>query len=123
MNKITTKVVVSLQVEGVHCWADCPIEDVLFLRDPHRHMFHIKATKVVSHDDRDVEIIMLKRAMKHNLLVLYSDKTKAALSIEEPLFFGTMSCEMIARHLLEKFELSSCEVLEDGENGAILEAE
>jgi len=31
-----------------------------------------------------------------------------------------MSCEMIARELIEHFNLSRCEVSEDGENGAIV---
>lgn len=105
---IKSAVVVKLQVEGTHCWPDCPIEDVSFLRNPHRHMFHVKATKEVTHDDRDVEIIMLKRAIEHHLKNGYNGE------------FHSMSCEMIARDLIVTFDLLNCEVLEDGENGAYL---
>jgi len=52
-------VVVTLQVEGVHYWEDCPIPEVAFLKNLHRHIFHIKAMKTVQHNDRDIEIIML----------------------------------------------------------------
>lgn len=105
---IKAAVVVTLQVEGVHCWPACPIEDVKFLKNPHRHVFHVKACKPVTHDDRDVEIIMLKRSIQQYLESYYSGD------------FGTRSCEAIARELIEKFNLMFCEVLEDGENGAYL---
>jgi hypothetical protein len=34
--------------------------------------------------------------------------------------FENMSCEMIAKELITKFDLLKCEVSEDGENGAIV---
>ena len=36
--------------------------------------------------------------------------------------FGAMSCEMLARELIEEFDLCQCEVNEDNENGAIVTA-
>lgn len=104
-------VVVTLQVEGLHHWPDCPLPEVSFLRDKHRHMFHIKAKKRIDHggstdQDRHVEIIMLKR------------KIKAFLRAEYAGDFGSMSCEQIATVVRDEFQLSSVEVLEDGENGA-----
>lgn len=66
-----TAVVVNLEVEGTHCWPECPIPEVSFLRNPHRHVFKIRCEKPVSHSDRDVEIIMLKRAVKSYLVSQY----------------------------------------------------
>lgn len=106
-------IVVKFQVEGTHCWPECPIDEVKFLRDPHRHMFHIQATKKVGHNDRDVEIIKLKREMQQFLLSCYGDEVGTC-------DFGRMSCEDIAELLIEDFKLHSCQVLEDNENGAIL---
>lgn len=103
---INSSVVVTLQVEGIHHWPQCPLKDVAFLRAPHRHVFHVKARKAVTHDDRDVEIIMLKR------------KITAYFGIVND--FGSRSCEMLAKELIEHFDLLDCEVLEDGENGAYL---
>ena len=102
--KVKVSVIVRLQFEGIHCWPDCNIEQVSFLRQPHRHIFHVEAEKEVSHDNREVEIIMLKRAME-----IYCRERKD---------YGSESCEMIARNLLHLFSLKSCTVLEDGENGA-----
>jgi hypothetical protein len=34
--------------------------------------------------------------------------------------FGAMSCEMLATELIDKFELTRCEVSEDNENGAFV---
>ncbi len=76
-----------------------------FLQFPHRHEFHVEAVKPVTHDDRDVEIIMLKGALRRYC---------------ESQFAGphTLSCEAMARQLQSVFDLSRCRVLEDGENGA-----
>lgn len=99
-----TTVIVKYQFEGLHCWDNCPIEEVSFLKDKHRHVFHVELEKEVSHADRDVEIIMLKR--------------KAEAFSRSRYDYGRMSCEMIAKELLDKFKLKTCTVLEDGENGA-----
>lgn len=105
-------VVVKFQFEGIHCWPKCPIEEVAFLRSKHRHIFHVKAVKEVSHNDRDVEIIWLKRQMEE---FVYSD-----LIGDDGYDLGSLSCEDIAEILIKNFGLSACEVLEDGENGAYL---
>lgn len=111
---ITTEVYCSLQVEGLHYWADCPLNEVSYLRDPHRHLFYVRAYKKVSHDDRDVEFIVLK----HKIQSYLQDKYFCPMS--NLLDFQTMSCEMIAKELISKFNLSRCDVSEDGENGAIV---
>lgn len=110
----STCVIASLQVAGVHFWTHCPFEEVMYLREPHRHMFHIRAVKAVTHDDRDVEIIMLKNAIRD-----YLQKTFKSDQYDD-LYFGGMSCEQIAHDIAIKFELTSCYVLEDGENGAFI---
>lgn len=110
-----TRVVINFQVEGIHNWPDCPFEDVKFLKSPHRHMFHIELTKDVSHDDRDIEIIRLKRKAIRELHNLNEVK-------DGMLIFGSKSCETIAKELCNALEASSCKVLEDGENGAIFTA-
>lgn len=120
MTKITSEVYCTLEVEGIHNWPGCPFDEVAYLRVPHRHMFHIKAYKLVTHSDRDVEFIMLKRQIKEYLVNAYADRDNENMLM---CFFGAMSCEMIAQELIEKFELSRCEVSEDGENGAILTVE
>ncbi len=109
-----TEVYCTLQIEGLHHWPECPFEEVAYLRDLHRHVFHIKAYKLVTHSDRDIEFIMLKHKITSWLEVqYYSGAAKCCL-------FGPMSCEMIAEELITEFELSKCEVSEDGENGAIV---
>jgi len=109
-----TEVYCTLQVEALHNWANCPHEEVSYLRDPHRHVFHIKAYKEVSHDDRDVEFIMLKHQIEEYLIAKYFNSQKYICD------FGSQSCEMIAVELINKFELSVCEVNEDNENGAVV---
>jgi len=111
---ITTEVYCTLQAEGIHRFPGCPYTEVPYLKDTHRHVFHIKAWKKVSHDNRDVEFICLKHEIKSYLYDRYFDS-------EWRLFnFDTMSCEMIAKELISKFDLSRCDVSEDEENGAIV---
>ncbi len=109
-----TEVFCTLQVEGTHYWASCPFDEVAYLRNEHRHMFGIKAYKIVDHSDRDVEFIMLKHKINHYLVSSYYDK-ESKLCV-----FDGKSCEMLATELLEFFNLSRCEVNEDNENGAIV---
>jgi len=109
-NKVfQTQVFCTIQFEAIHNWPGCPFEEVAYLRDLHRHVFHIKAYKDVNHDDRDVEFIRLKHAIIHFLDIKYPNRV-----------LGSISCEMLARQLISEFDLSKCEVSEDNENGAVL---
>ena len=120
MNKLN--IILHLSVEAIHCWpaAKEVFPDVAFLSNPHRHIFHICCKKLVSHSDRDVEIIRFKRE-----ILAYLNKTYGTSIITDPnyrhLEFGSKSCEMICEELLEKFDLTYVSVLEDGELGASLE--
>ena len=101
-------IIVRLQIEGLHNWPNCNIEEVSFLKNEHRHIFHIELKKQVNHNDRDIEIIQLKRGVIKCIDNLYGT----------PAIFGSLSCESIASILVDIFELDSCSVIEDGENGA-----
>jgi hypothetical protein len=110
-----TEIVVTLQHEAVHNWPGVvahakELEAVQYLQYPHRHMFHIRCTKLVNHNDRDVEIIDFKQRILCYMEVVVGKNMQAT------------SCEMLAADLLNVFGLASCEVLEDGENGAIVYA-
>lgn len=112
--QIATEVYCTLQVEGLHHWPGCHIDEVSYLQDKHRHVFHIKAYKKVGHDDRDVEFIQLKHKILSHFYDGYFDSHFKLFDFEN------MSCEMIAKELIAKFNLSRCQVSEDGENGAIV---
>lgn len=108
-----TNIIVRLQIEGLHRWPDAAkvFPEVSFLSDPHRHMFHIECKKEVMHDDRDIEFIMFKRDVREHFVKYFKPELR--------LFdFDTMSCEMIAKELLEKFDCNYVSVFEDNENGA-----
>lgn len=110
---MTTEVYCTLQVDATHNWPGCPFDEVAYLRDPHRHMFHIKAYKLVTHDDRDTEFIMLKHQIQEYMRVKYYD-VKLHTHV-----LGSRSCEMIAMELASGFDLTKCEVNEDNENGCV----
>lgn len=106
-------IVVRLQVEGLHSWENCNIKEVDFLRNKHRHLFHIECKKEVKELDREIEIIQLKRKITE-FIESNSNNNNGYKCVD----FGNMSCEEIAKHLLNAFNLDSCQVLEDNENGA-----
>ncbi len=110
---MSTNIIINTQVEGIHSWPECNIEEVSFLKYPHRHIFYITAKKEVTHLDRDIEIIQLKRAINEYLLKRYDFTGDFNV-----LNFKNDSCEMIAKDLMEEFNLNYCSVLEDNENGA-----
>lgn len=94
------------QFEGYHRWAAAP-EEVDFLKEWHRHLFHVKMGVRVTGLDREVEFFMLKRLLDKKLGKYRNEKFEA-------------SCEMIATDLLDHFNAEFVEVSEDGENGAIV---
>jgi len=103
-------IVIKLTFEGVHRWQDCQHMDVMYLRNPHRHVFHVRAVKKITHEERDIEFIRYKRQIGewiHQQILHEWDLLE-------------MSCESIAARILDAFLLEECEVLEDGENGALV---
>lgn len=110
------KIKVRFEIEGIHRWSDCLIEEVSYLKDFHRHRFGIIATKLIVHDNRDIEFIQLQHQIKKYLYEKYWS------SYHQLHCFDNMSCEAIARELILRFNLFDCEVNEDNENGAILDA-
>lgn len=108
----------TFQKEGIHCYpaaaTDPELEEVKFLANDHRHIFHFKVFVEIFHDNRDKEWIKEKRYCE-------------SLFNNNFLELDYKSCEMLARNLFDKvkdrYENRGViiEVSEDGENGARLE--
>jgi hypothetical protein len=101
-------IVVKFQYEAVHQWKECDIKEVSFLKEKHRHIFYFEVHKEVTHNNRDIEIIMFKRNILHNLDRVFLHD------------FKNMSCEDIAEYILNTYKCDYVQVLEDNENGAIV---
>ena len=104
-----TQVVVRTRFSAIHHWPECPIEEVSYLRESHRHEFHVEMKFNVRHSDRDIEFIVMKNRVDEYLQEHF-----------EARHIGRVSCEDIAGILLSKFKAASVAVFEDGENGAIV---
>lgn len=112
---------VKTQFEGLHCWPDAPAE-VGFLRRLHRHMFHVVVRIPVTHNDRELEFIMVKRALDDFLRCNFN-KTADGVTV-----MNRMSCEDIAKVIVDwvhttydRYDGVVVGVFEDGENGCWLE--
>lgn len=92
---------------GFHRWPEAPVHRA-YLRDAHRHLFHVRATVEVSHTERDVEFhdlgSFVQLALNHASLPYPYDKTLRD--------FGTRSCEAIALSVLAYLQGLELEVLE-----------
>lgn len=101
------ELVVSFRFEAWHCWPTAPDEH-RYLRNRHRHEFHVRAWMGVRELDREREFIAEKRVIR-----------KACEKHAERAETQMWSCEHWAVYLLNTFpHLNKVEVLEDGENGA-----
>jgi len=107
-------VFVRTSFEAIHCWPDCPHEEVAYLRNPHRHVFHVEVHVSVNHDDRDVEFLTLKKVLDHFLDNTVRGKDLGVTSCE-------MLCSLIYSRLRHEYIVLKVIVSEDNENGAILE--
>jgi len=100
---------------GFHRWPDAP-NDVFYLRDFHRHEFHVELCVEVAHADRAVEFITLRRQLDHFI------KTRHLGDPHDPTETAR-SCEMFAEIIVSYFQkleykVVHVDVSEDGENGA-----
>lgn len=121
----TTSVVIHARVAGTHNW---PSGYPTFLNHEHRHEFHVNVEMEVFHNDRELEIILLKRVVDIYFQAQYLSSPETG-----ERRFGSSSCEALADGLLsylqEKYRIPvdadlpdgprniSVEVLEDGELG------
>ena len=103
---VIRKIWVTATFEGMHQYKNAP-DEVAFLKHLHRHIFHVKVSLEVFHNDREVEFIMFKNEI-------------AAISKN----LNHESCEMMAENILKYVEKNypgrscSVSVSEDNENGA-----
>ena len=114
---MTSVVIATTRVVGFHCWPEAP-EQVAYLRAIHRHEFHIRV-EVVTTVDRQVEFQLLRQVVEWEVEARWPHGATG-------VYFGTLSCEGIARMLLlgmaAAHPIRAVEVWEDGENGARVEA-
>lgn len=107
---VKTSVFCTVLFEATHNWPGCNIQEVEYLKYPHRHVFYIQAFAHVTHGDRDIEFIKLKHDITKYLETTYPDRA-----------LGARSCEMLAAELAQEFNLHKVVVSEDNENGCVLE--
>lgn len=111
-------IVVKTSFEGFHYWKDAPIE-VGFLKNLHRHVFHIEAKIYVPHSNRALEFFIVQHFIEDHLTNKFKNSGR---NLKE------MSCEMIAEEILNaictQYRIKkgvSVTVSEDGENAGGVE--
>lgn len=103
---------IKTQFEAIHSWPSCDIADIMFLAQPHRHIFYVKV-RVPINQDREIEFIHFKREVES-----YIETNWKGINI------GSNSCEAIAMAIMNRFPNSVyISVHEDNENGVILKEE
>lgn len=106
-------IIIQLEIEGFHHYPNAP-QEVEFLSFNHRHTFKLKAGYKVSDLNREKEIFLCRDEVREYLNESYG----------YPCQFKNMSCEMIAKEVLE-FGMEDgmiwCEVWEEETGGARIE--
>lgn len=100
-----------------HRWKDAPTEHK-YLGNSHRHVFKVKVSVVVDHDNRHIEFIDLKNYVDKQLETKYWVHRSQFSPVDESC---EMMCDWIAGMMYSSgyMKIESVEVSEDGENGAI----
>lgn len=107
----TKRIWITTQFEGFHSYSQAPA-GVEFLQLNHRHIFHVKCSIDVFHNDRDIEFILFKRFID-------------SVIVKQQLATKNLSCEMMAdiihQNIIKKYNNRGVviEVSEDRENGCI----
>jgi len=113
METFRTLVLTEFDIVGFHHYPNAP-NTVDFLKHKHRHIFTIKMGYNVKDLDRELEIFIMQDYVKDYLYETYGS----------PCQFDNMSCEMIAKELLDFSLLDGAvyvKVFEDYKGGAIVE--
>lgn len=100
-------IVITTKFPAVHCWPECNLPEVEFLKNPHRHLFHVTAKWRVLHTNRELEFLTQKDKVEQYIAEHYWNED-----------IGTKSCEQIAQEIMIAFGAQFVSVYEDGENGA-----
>ena len=100
------------QIIGCHNWPGAP-ERYAYLRNTHRHVFHVRCWFYVDHSDRQIEINDMQQIIEYEFTKKWSLKGEG-----KGFQFGAMSCEDIAKWCVDTFECEACEGMEDGFGGA-----
>lgn len=114
-----TVVITKARFVGFHRWPEAP-DEVAFLRDLHRHEFHVEVSLETKHDNRELEFFTVKNWLLENPLkdlnLIRHDGTDKRTN---------WSCEQMAEYIGNKLreEYGSrwmqVGVYEDGENGGV----
>lgn len=109
---MTTLITSRFTVPGMHCWPGAH-ETRAYLRDPHRHLFHVEVTIPVNHDERDTEWHDLNQVAQE-IVDDMADRIENGLH-----YFGARSCETLARQLFTELDENGLDVhsVEWGEDG------
>ena len=99
-------IIITTSFIAIHNWPSCDIEEVLFLRFPHRHRFTVEC-KLEVKESREIEFIKLKQKLDTYLAQYYNEQD-----------IGSMSCEDICIDIQNRFHFDYIKVMEDNENGA-----
>jgi len=100
-------IVVKTDFPAIHSWPKCDVPGVEFLQFPHRHIFFAVIKFEVSHNNRDIEFIDMKKKINLYIKEKYYEKN-----------LGAKSCEGIAEEIFNRFNAQYVSIFEDNENGA-----
>lgn len=92
------------------------LEDVDYLRYPHRHLFHFKIAVQVFHDDRELEFHQLLNFLDSNVTCKKLNNKSCEMIADD---IATLLAEKYTNKEGDKARRCEIEVAEDGECGVV----
>lgn len=110
---------VKTSFEGFHCYPMAP-KEVDFLREPHRHIFHVTVRIRVTGYDRVLEFIQVQRII--NSVIKDELLPQCSVAVDRCSLSCEMMADLIGNTLKNNFgfAVAQVEVSEDNENSGIV---
>ena len=96
----TSYITVQTRFAGIHNWGNCPLKEVGFLANDHRHMFYVYVDMQVTHNDRDLEFFIIQNELNNIIKDWHETDLTNGITI-----LGSRSCETIADLFIEALRI------------------
>lgn len=113
-----TWVFIKTEFYGIHQWKECEIQEVSFLKFPHRHKVFVEVHINVTKKNREIEFFILQKQVNDIITKLYGSEQIKNLQNKSMETIASEIKKLLQRKYLQNKMIILCS--EDNENGAYI---